>query len=59
MPSVEHAPSPPYPIERLPCPRCGALMGLSRIAPYEPGLELMTFECPKCQHSESFIVKDN
>jgi hypothetical protein len=60
MPSaVEHAPSPPPPIERLPCPRCGTLVGLSSIEPDEPGFELLTFECPRCQHSESFVVKDD
>jgi hypothetical protein len=59
MPSVGHAPTPPHPIERLLCPRCGTLMGLSSIEPNTSGFALLTFECPKCQHSESFVVKDD
>lgn len=57
MPRIEYSPSDPRPIERLLCPRCGTPMDLSRVEPDEPGFDLRIFECPKCQHSESFVVK--
>jgi DNA-directed RNA polymerase subunit M/transcription elongation factor TFIIS len=58
MPRIEYSPSDPRPIERLLCPRCGTQLILSRVEPDEPGFDLRTFQCPKCQHSESFVVKE-
>jgi DNA-directed RNA polymerase subunit M/transcription elongation factor TFIIS len=48
--------SPPPPIERRDCPKCGTQMMLARIEPQEPGVDLQTFECPKCNHAEERAV---
>jgi len=32
-------------------------MLLARIEPEKPGHEKHTFECPKCEHSQSSVVK--
>jgi transcription elongation factor Elf1 len=32
-------------------------MYLAQIEPGRPGFDLRTFECPKCKHSESVVVK--
>jgi hypothetical protein len=32
-------------------------MYLARIEPDEPGFDFRTFECPKCKHSESVVVR--
>jgi hypothetical protein len=45
------------PIKRLACLDCGTTTVLARIAPYSPGLETYTFECPQCERSESLVVK--
>jgi hypothetical protein len=45
-------------IERPPCPKCGTTMGLRRIEPDKKDQhDLGTFECPKCQHAQSMVVK--
>ena len=44
-------------IARPACPKCGTGMMLARIEPDIPGHDLGTFECPRCEHSESGIVK--
>ena len=44
-------------IVRPPCPQCDTMMLLARIEPDKPGHETRTFECPKCQHSESTVIK--
>jgi predicted RNA-binding Zn-ribbon protein involved in translation (DUF1610 family) len=44
-------------IPHTPCPICGRQMWLALIAPLGPGREKRTFECPKCNHEESFTVK--
>jgi DNA-directed RNA polymerase subunit M/transcription elongation factor TFIIS len=44
-------------IIRPPCNKCGATMLLARIEPDKPGHDLRTFECPKCEHSETVVVK--
>jgi predicted RNA-binding Zn-ribbon protein involved in translation (DUF1610 family) len=53
--------NPPTPysnsIVRPPCPKCGTQMLLARIAPDKPDHDKRTFECPKCEHSESVVVK--
>jgi hypothetical protein len=59
MSKIQYSPSDPRPIESLLRPKCAMPMDLSRIEPDEPGFDLRTFECPKCQHSESFVVKDD
>jgi hypothetical protein len=58
MPKIEYSPSDPRRIERLLCPRCGTQMNFSRVEPDEPGFDLRTFQCPKCQYLESFVVKE-
>jgi hypothetical protein len=39
------------------CPQCAAQMYLARIEPEKPGHDLRTFECPRCQHVETAVVK--
>ena len=39
------------------CPQCSAQMYLARIEPEKPGHDLRTFECPRCQHVETAVVK--
>jgi transcription elongation factor Elf1 len=43
--------------ERLECPECSALTYLAIIEPEKPGFDLRTFECPRCQHVETVVVK--
>ena len=49
----------PYPVSVLHpvCPECGCYMMLDRIEPDKPEYDNRTFECPRCQHTESKIVK--
>ena len=44
-------------IERPPCSKCGTQMLLAGIVPDRPDHDRRTFECAKCQNSESFVVK--
>lgn len=44
------------PIERPPCFKCGAKMMLRRLEREGADRERRTFECPKCEHSQSEIV---
>ena len=39
------------------CPKCGAAMWLTRIAPDGPGWEQRTFECQACQNETIDIVR--
>jgi rubredoxin len=42
------------------CPECKTQktqMYLARITPDEPGFDLRTFECPRCQHVETVVVE--
>jgi hypothetical protein len=40
----------------IPCAKCGKPMRLSSIEPTEPGLDLRTFDCNKCNHTVKFAV---
>jgi len=44
-------------IVRPPCPECSTMMHLARIEPVAPGHDKRTFKCPRCEHSETVIVK--
>ena len=44
------------PIERPPCFRCGLKMMLTRLEREGGDRERRTFECPKCEHSQSVLV---
>jgi hypothetical protein len=44
-------------ITRPPCAECGTAMMLARIEPDVADHDLRTFECPKCEHSQSLVVK--
>ena len=46
QPSTPHSDS----ITRPACPKCQTGMRLFGIEPDAPGLELLSFECPKCLH---------
>jgi hypothetical protein len=46
------------PIDARPgCPECSALMCLALVEPEQPGFDLRTFECPRCQHVGTVVVK--
>ena len=40
-----------------PCTKCGAKMVLARIEPAEPGYDLRTFECTKCNNADQYILE--
>jgi hypothetical protein len=40
----------------LACSKCANPMRLSRIEPGEPGFDLRTFECAKCEVNQRFAV---
>jgi hypothetical protein len=42
---------------RSECPKCTTPMYLARIAPDEAGFDRRSFECPRCQHVETTVVK--
>jgi len=45
-------------IEKPPCLKCGEGMWLARIEPTDrPDYDQRTFECPRCDHSETMMVK--
>ena len=53
-----HIHDPPKPIDQPPCPKCGEGMWLTRIEPTDkPDYDQRTFECPRCDHSETMTVK--
>ena len=41
----------------IPCRSCNRPMRLSCITPGLEGYDLRTFDCEKCDRSESFVVK--
>jgi hypothetical protein len=57
MRQFEYAPTIPNTYDRPRCPKCTMQMYLAQIEPGRPGFDLRTFECPKCKHSESVVVK--
>jgi DNA-directed RNA polymerase subunit RPC12/RpoP len=46
-------------IDRPQCPNCRSRMWLDHIEPDVPDHDRRTFECPRCQHVESVVVKYN
>jgi hypothetical protein len=40
----------------FPCTKCGKPMRLSCIEPTEPGFDVRTFECGKCNRNVKFAV---
>jgi ribosomal protein S27AE len=44
-------------LQRPGCPRCGEAMWLALIEPDKPDHDKRTFECPRCQHETTEIVK--
>jgi ribosomal protein S27AE len=44
--------------DRPKCPKCTRQMFLAHIEPGKPGFDLRTFACPRCEHSESILVKN-
>jgi ssDNA-binding Zn-finger/Zn-ribbon topoisomerase 1 len=57
VPSSDIGQSNPKEIERPPCSKCGTPMMLARIEPDEPDHDKRTYECPKCEHAETVVVK--
>jgi DNA-directed RNA polymerase subunit RPC12/RpoP len=39
------------------CPKCGIRMLLVRIFPDRPGYDQRTYECPRCEHEVTEIVR--
>ena len=56
MTDIQRVQTDPLEMKRPPCPKCGALMGLTRIEPYQPGIDSRTFECAQCQHIDTILV---
>ncbi len=46
-------------IEQPECPICGIAMWLFGIEADDPGYELLSFDCPRCQHIETKMRKAN
>src|SRR5258707_15726225 len=46
------------PIERPRCPKCQAPMMLARIEHGPAVSDLLTFECPKCEHVQKVLTED-
>jgi len=44
-------------IVRPKCSRCGTRMSLVRIFPDKPGYDQRTYECPRCEHEVTEIVR--
>jgi len=44
-------------IDRPACPQCGSKMVLASIEPAAPGVDNHTFECDRCDHSETATVE--
>lgn len=40
----------------FPCAKCGKPMRLSYIEPTDPGFDVRTFECEKCNCTVKFVV---
>jgi hypothetical protein len=55
MPAEQRSPLT-IPIERPPCSNCGTHMMLRRLEREGVDRERRTFECPKCERSQSVIV---
>lgn len=53
QPATPHSNS----IVRPDCSKYGTGMRLFGIEPDKPGLELLSFECPGCQHIETMLGK--
>ena len=56
MTDMQYVKTDPPPTGQTSCPKCGSPMGLTRIEPDEPGKDLRTFECGKCQHIETMVI---
>jgi transposase len=44
-------------IVRPSCSACGMRMSLVRIFPDKPGYDQRTYECPRCEHEVTEIVR--
>ena len=56
MPQVQYALTSPN-IDQPRCPICQTAMIIIRIEPEKPDHDRRSYECPKCDHSESMVVK--
>jgi predicted RNA-binding Zn-ribbon protein involved in translation (DUF1610 family) len=46
-------------LKQLNCPKCGTRMRLFGIEADDPGQELLSFDCPRCEHIETKVRKSN
>src|SRR4030095_3256235 len=45
------------PFNRPACPNCGCPMWLAIVEPDKPGHEKRSYECPRCQREEEYVVQ--
>jgi len=58
MPEANPIPPIPALTLRLSCPKCSTQMALTRSEPEEkPGFDRLTFDCPRCGHTDSRAFK--
>jgi len=59
MPAAQ--PIPQIPTLQPACPKCSTPMKLASTEPFKAhdGIEDRTYTCPKCGHSESWVVSEN
>ena len=54
----QHTLAQATPVQRPPCPQCGAQMMVMRIQPHTPGIDERTYQCAKCGFVEKLLVKN-
>lgn len=59
MPELGFAPPESRQIERPLCPKCMMPTGLFHTEPHASGVDVRTFECQACEHSECRVVQDD
>ncbi len=57
MPQSQYALAPSLSIHLPICPTCRTAMMIIRIDPEKPDHDRRSYECSKCDHSESRVVK--
>jgi hypothetical protein len=57
MASFDEAETVPTPDSRPSCVLCSTRMGLVLIQPDQPGFDLRTFECPRCNVSKEMVIQ--
>ena len=60
MPATKRLPQIPSLALRPVCPKCSTLMELAHTTQFKANedIEDRTYQCPKCGHSEAWVVKE-